>query len=424
MRTARARSRNIPARLKPVRAISKTAALLLAALILITLAWSAPASAAEALDPGLMRRARALHERAIVVDTHVDTPLLMSGRDFFIGRRNDRGHLDLVRMKEGGVDAVFMAVFVSNEFDDRSPAQRALQTIALIHQQVGLSSALAEMAYSSADIRRIHATGRRAVLIGMENGGPVEGSLEKLRIFQRLGVRYITLTHNKSNPICDSSTDEPRWGGLSPFGIELVAEMNRLGMMIDVSHISDDAFFDVIEHSRAPVIASHSGARALCSSPRNLSDEMLAALAAGGGVVHIIFYSGFLSDGYAEQEAAARERLRPQFERLREEAEGDRGLFYARAMSLWGEHAPEPPGIDVLIDHIEHAVRVAGIDHVGLGSDYDGAGSFPPGLEDVSGYPLITYHLLGRGYAEEDVLKILGGNLLRVFEEIERRAGG
>jgi len=396
---------------------------LLAAAVAAMLAFPAPARTQEQTDQDLMARAQALHERAIVIDTHVDTPMLMAGRGLDIGRRNDFGNLDLVRMKEGGLDAVFMAVFVSNDLDDDHPAQHALQTIAVIHQQVCLNAPLAEIAYSPGDIRRIAKTGRRAVLIGMENGGPVERSLDLLRMYYRLGVRYITLTHMKSNPICDSSTDDPRWGGLSPFGIEMVAEMNRLGMMIDVSHISDDAFFDVIERSAAPVIASHSATRALCDSPRDLTDEMLAALSRNGGVIQIVFYSGFLSDEYAKKSAEVRERLRPMMDKIREETGGNEDEYYARAMPIWRENAPEAPGIDALIDHIEHAVEIAGIDHVGLGSDYDGAGSFPKGLEDCTGYPLITYELLEHGYSDQDVTKILGGNLLRVFGEVEKRAG-
>lgn len=386
-------------------------------------ALHAPLSAGDMTDPELMERARALHESAIVIDTHVDTPLLMTGRGLEIGERSDIGEIDLVRMAEGGLDAVFLAVFVSNELDDDCPAKVALETMDTIHRQLAANGGIAGLALSAADIRRLEAEGRRAVLIGMENGGPVQGSLGLLRDYYRLGARYITLTHNGSNHICDSSTDEPRWGGLSHFGVEMVAEMNRLGMIVDVSHISDEAFRDVIEHSRAPVIASHSASRAVCDVPRNLSDPMLEALAENGGVVQVVFYSGFISKRYAEESEKVREELRPVFEKIREETGDNRDEYYSRAMPIWKERSPEAPDIGVLIDHIDHIVEVAGIDHAGLGSDYDGAGSFPKGLEDVTGYPLITYHLLERGYSEEDVRKILGGNFLRVFEEVERAAG-
>jgi len=392
--------------------------ILLTAAALIPLLSHSPASSEEAIDAKLMKKARKLHDRAIVIDTHVDTPLSMR-RGFDICVRNEEGEVDLPRMKEGGLDAVFLAVFVGNDEDYESPSRKALDIIDVIHGQIASCPELAELALSSVDIKRIHKTGKRAVLIGMENGGPVEDDLALLRTYYRLGVRYITLTHNENNRICDSSTDQPEWGGLSPFGEEVIAEMNRIGMMIDLSHASDETFFDVIELSKSPVIASHSGCRALCDVPRDLSDDMLRALAGNGGVIQIVFYSGFLSSEYAKAFEENREKLRPQFEKIREETAGDRDEYWKRAGKLWRESMPESPGIGFLLDHIDHAVEVAGIDHVGLGSDYDGAGSFPKGLEDVTGYPLITYHLLKRGYSEADVKKILGGNLLRVFSEVE-----
>lgn len=393
--------------------------LLLAAAVLIGAFSIVSAQEAGEQNNQLMERAQQIHDRAVIVDTHVDTPLMMSGRGLDIGVRNDFGRVDLPRMVEGGLDAIFLAVFVSNELDDRNPSRKALETIDVIHRQVGRYPELAEMAFSSDDIRRIEESGRRAVLIGMENGGPVEGSLALLRTYYRLGVRYITLTHNSSNHICDSSTGEPKWEGLSPFGIEMVGEMNRLGMMIDVSHISDAAFYDVVEHSAAPVIASHSGVRALCDVPRNLSDEMLKKLAENGGVIQIVFYSGFLDKDYAEESERVRKELEPEFERLRKETGDDREAFYRKAFPLWEKHAPPAPEASVLIDHIDHAVKIAGIDHVGIGSDFDGAGSFPVGIEDSSDYQLITRHLLKRGYREEDIVRILGENLLRVMEEVE-----
>ncbi|MGM0484870.1 MAG: dipeptidase [Candidatus Krumholzibacteriota bacterium] len=392
---------------------------MLAAAVLIA-AWSLIfAQEAEDLDEQLMERAQKLHDRATVVDTHVDTPMLMSGRGLDIGARNDIGRVDLPRMIEGGLDAIFLAVFVSNELDDKNPSGKALETMDVIYRQAGKYPELAELAFSPDDIRRIEKSGRRAILIGMENGGPVEGSLALLRTFYRLGVRYITLTHNSSNHICDSSTDDPRWDGLSPFGIEMVREMNNLGMMIDVSHISDAAFFDVLEHSTAPVIASHSATRALCDVPRNLSDDMLSKLAENGGVIQIVFYSGFLDKDYAEESERVRKKLEPEFERLRKETGDDREAFYEKAFPLWEKHAPPAPPVTVLIDHIDHAVRIAGIDHVGIGSDFDGAGSFPVGIEDASDYQLITYHLVKRGYRDEDIVRILGENLLRVMKEVE-----
>jgi membrane dipeptidase len=388
-------------------------------LILVT----TPVFSGEEVDAELMARARQLHQEAVVIDTHVDTPMLMRDRGLDIGTRSDMGGVDLIRMKEGGLDAIFLAVFISNRLDDKHPSKKTLETIDIIHQQIKRNSQLADLAFSTDDILRIQQEGKRAILIGMENGGPVEGSLALLRTYYRLGVRYITLTHNTNNHICDSATDDPKWGGLSPFGIELVREMNRIGMMIDVSHISDDAFRDVIKYSEAPVIASHSATRELCNTPRNMTDDMLRDLAKNGGVIQVVFYSGFLSDRYAEESEKVRKKLEPQIQKIREQTGEGTDQFYEQLFSLWKKHAPPQPETGVLIDHIDHAVEIAGIDHVGLGSDFDGAGSFPIGLEDVTGYPLITYHLLKRGYSEREIKKILGGNLLRVFHEVEDAAG-
>jgi membrane dipeptidase len=389
--------------------------------ILIILTFSLSALSKENIDAELMEKAKRIHEEAIVIDTHVDTPMLMMNRGLNIGERSDIGDVDLPRMKEGGVDAIFFAVFISNKLDDKHPSKKTLETIDIIHEQVRQNAHLAELAFTPDDIKRIHKTGKRAVLIGMENGGPVEGSLGLLRTYYRLGVRYITLTHNNNNHICDSATDEPKWNGLSPFGEEVIAEMNRLGMMIDVSHVSDDTFYDVIKLSKAPIIASHSATRSLCDVPRNMTDDMLKTLAGNGGVIQIVFYSGFLSNDYAKKTDEIHKKLVPEFKKIREETGENQNEYYKRVFTLWKKYAPPAPDLETLINHIDHAVKIAGIDHVGLGSDFDGASSFPLGLEDVTGYPLITYQLLKRGYSEEDIKKILGGNLLRVFQEVEQK---
>jgi membrane dipeptidase len=322
-------------------------------------------------------------------------------------------------MKEGGLDASFFAVFVSNREDKNQPAKNALEMIDEIYRQVDKYPALAELAFSPADIRRIEKTGKRAILIGMENGSPTLGSLRLMRDYYRLGVRYITLTHSDNNEICDSATaQKPKWNGLSKFGEEMVAEMNRIGMMIDVSHISDEAFQDVLQVSQAPVFASHSCVRAICDVPRNLTDEMITALAKKKGVVQINFFSAFLDKSFDNASEKARKKLGPQFDKLRKKYKDNRNEFYNAVMELWKKEAPPGPAIGVLIDHIDHIVKLVGVDYVGLGSDFDGAGSFPQGLEDVGGFPLITYNLLKRGYKEEDIKKILGGNFLRVFEEV------
>ena len=375
-------------------------------------------SGKEKIDPKLWEKAVKVHQEAIVVDTHCDTPMVMLGRGLDIGRKSDKNDVDLIRMKEGGLDASFFAVFISNKMDKEHPAKNALEMIDEIHQQVERHPDLAEMAYSPADIRNIHQTGKRAILIGMENGGPIEGSLRILRNFYRLGVRYITLTHNSNNDICDSSNAETaKWNGVSPFGKEVIKEMNRLGMLIDVSHISDKAFWDVLEVSQAPVFASHSCVRSICSAPRNMSDDMIKALAKKRGVIQITFYSGFLDEGIKQKSEEIRKKVAPETKKLREKYKDDQKGFWDEVIKLWKKYAPPPPPIEKLIDHIDHVVKLVGVDYVGLGSDFDGAGSFPRGLEDVSGFPLITYHLLKRGYSETDIKKILGGNFLRVFEK-------
>ena len=375
-------------------------------------------SGKEKIDPKLWEKAVKVHQEAIVVDTHCDTPMVMLGRGLDIGRKSDKNDVDLIRMKEGGLDASFFAVFISNKMDKEHPAKNALEMIDEIHQQVERHPDLAEMAYSPADIRNIHQTGKRAILIGMENGGPIEGSLRILRNFYRLGVRYITLTHNSNNDICDSSNAETaKWNGVSPFGKEVIKEMNRLGMLIDVSHISDKAFWDVLEVSQAPVFASHSCVRSICSAPRNMSDDMIKALAKKRGVIQITFYSGFLDEGIKQKSEEIRKKVAPETKKLREKYKDNQKGFWDEVIKLWKKYAPPPPPIEKLIDHIDHVVKLVGVDYVGLGSDFDGAGSFPRGLEDVSGFPLITYHLLKRGYSETDIKKILGGNFLRVFEK-------
>ena len=379
-------------------------------------------AAQEEIDKELWQKALQIHHKAIVIDTHADTPSKMLRRDFDIGIRSDEGHIDLIRMKEGGLDAQFMAVFVSQGSEGQQAAHSALELIDAILEQVEAHSDKAVMAYSPADIRRLHSQGKIAILMGMENGIPVEESLLLLRNFYRLGIRYITLCHSGTNFICDSATDEPKWNGLSDFGKEMVQEMNRLGIMVDVSHISDKAFWDVLKTSRAPVIASHSCARALCDVERNLSDDMIKALAKNGGVVQLAYVSDFVSQDYGNKARERQQKLAPAMNELREKYKDDREGLYRELRALYEKNPVAPPPITSLIDHIDHIVKLVGVDHVGLGSDFDGTSSVPQGLEDVSKLPIITYHLLKRGYKEEEIIKILGGNLLQVFEQVEEVA--
>jgi membrane dipeptidase len=379
----------------------------------------------ETIDPVLWEKAKKIHESALVIDTHCDTPMVMLDRGLDIGQRSTTNDVDLIRMKEGGLDAIFFAVFIANDLDLKHPSRKALEMIDEIYRQVENHPDLAEMAFTPGDIRAIHEKGKRAILIGMENGGPLEGSLRLLRDYYRLGVRYITLTHNGNNDICDSSSpDKPRWNGVSPFGKEVIKEMNRLGMLIDVSHISDKSFWDVLETSSAPVFASHSCTRSLCEVNRNLTDDMIKALAAKGGVIQITFCSFFVDEEYKKAAAKNDKELEPQKKVLAEKYKDNQDAYWNALIALWKKTGPPSPKLESLIDHIDHVVKLVGVDYVGLGSDYDGSGSYPEGLENVSGFPLITYHLLKRGYSEEDIKKILGGNFLRVFEKVRQASKG
>jgi membrane dipeptidase len=352
-------------------------------------------------DAKLRERAMKLHREAIVIDTHNDITSAITDDGFDMGAKDTSGknQTDIPRMKEGGLDADFFAIYVAAKYaKEGGAARRALDMIDGVYEQARRHPESLEMAFTSDDIRRIHKAGKIAALMGIEGGHAIEDSLSPLRQFYRLGVRYMTLTHTNTNNWADSAGGinnpaEKRHGGLSDFGREVVREMNRLGMMVDVSHVADDTFQDVIETTQAPVIASHSSCRALTNVPRNLTDDMLKALAQNRGVVMINFYNGFINTEYA----------RP------------------------GAQAPAKPAnvatMEMLIQHFEHAIKVAGIDHVGIGSDFDGVdGMLPGGMEDVSKLPAITYELLKRGYSDADVKKVLGGNMLRVMAEVEEAA--
>jgi membrane dipeptidase len=379
-------------------------------------------NAQEKIDKELWKKALEINGKAIVIDTHADTPMRMLREDFDIGKRSDKGHIDLIRMKEGGLDALFMAAYVSQNLADKNPAHHALELIDVIYQQVEANADKAGMAFSPQDIRRLHKEGKIAILIGMENGIPIEKSLRLLRIFYRLGVRYMTLCHSGANFICDSSTDKPKWNGVSDFGKKVIREMNNLGMMIDVSHLSDDSFWDVLELSKAPVIASHSCCRAISNAERNLTDDMIKALAKKGGVIQIAYVPDFLSQEYKEQSEKKQKELKPKIDELREKYKDNQQELYEHIMELAKQNPIPLPPASVVVDHIDHVVKLVGPDHVGLGSDFDGTYAVPEGLEDVSKLPIITYYLLKRGYKEEDIVKILGGNLLRVFTEVQKAA--
>lgn len=387
--------------------------------VLLTASSCSPASS-EAEGPVALS-AEALHRDALVIDTHVDTlqRVLMSAVD--LGKPLQSGHVDLPRLKAGGVDAQFFAVWVDSPYQGAAAVKRALQLIdALYGVLEGYPDRIA-LAVHAEDIERLQRQGKLAALMGIEGGHAIAGDLGVLRMFHRLGVRYLTLSWSNSNEFADSSGDRPRWDGLNDLGRSVVAEMNRIGMIVDVSHVSDQTFWDVMEVTTQPVIASHSSARALQDVPRNMTDAMLRAVARNGGVVGINFYSSFLSPDYARR---AREGggSWPSVEELMERFKGDVDRVAFERYKRFETLSPvEPPPFEVLIDHIHHVARIAGVDHVGLGSDFDGVDSLPAGLRDVRDLPRITEALLRRGYREEDIRKILGGNFLRVLKQVTGR---
>jgi membrane dipeptidase len=342
-----------------------------------------------------------LHRAALVVDTHNDVTSPITDEGFDLGARDTSGktQTDIPRMKEGGLDAEFFSIYVAAKYaKEGGAARRALEMIDGVYEQVRRHPESLEMAFTVSDIRRISKSGKIAALMGIEGGHAIEDSLPALRLFYRLGVRYLTLTHTNTNNWADSAggisvRGEKRHDGLSDFGKEVVREMNRLGMMIDISHVSDETFFDCIDASQAPLIASHSSVRALTNVPRNMSDDMLKAMAKKRGVVMVNFYNGFINTDYAKPGMPAPTK------------------------------AAETATLEMLVQHFEHIIKIAGIDHVGIGSDFDGVdGKLPPGMEDVSKLPNITYELLKRGYSENDIKKVLGENLLRTMAEVERIA--
>jgi membrane dipeptidase len=371
-------------------------------------------------DPRLL--AANLARSAIIVDGHLDVPYRLQARWEDVSTATAHGDFDYPRAVAGGLDAAFMAIYTPSDLEAGGLARESAEAlIDMVWDLVLRAPGRFSVALSANAVRRNHREGAISLPMGLENGSPLEGDLANLRHFYHRGIRYITLTHNASNHIADSWGDDPQWDGLSPFGEEVVREMNRLGMMVDVSHLSDAAFWDVMEVSTAPVIASHSGSRHFTPGwPRNLSDEMIRALADGGGLVMINFGSSFLTQEANEYQSGRRDAYRTSL--------AQRGLepseeLEAEFNEAWAtEHGPFPlASLDDVLDQIEYVVDLAGIDHVGIGSDFDGVGdTLPIGLEDVSTYPNLIQGLFERGYDEADIRRILGENLLRVWAEVDR----
>lgn len=375
-------------------------------------------------DERLWREAQRIQSKAIIVDGHNDITSAMVDKNYDLATPSaGKYHTDIARMKQGGMTAQFFSVYVDQKYvKEGGSARRAMDMIDVVYRAVERHPDELMLATSVADIRRAKQQKRVAALMGIEGGHAIENSLAALRDFYRLGVRYMTLTHNNTNDWADSSRDEPRHNGLTDFGKEVVREMNRLGMFIDVSHVSDKTMSDALDISTAPVIASHSSARALSNHPRNISDELLRRIAKNGGVVMVNFYPVFIDQKAYDADRARDERLKPQMDALKERFKNDPARLGEESKKLTDADPLPPTPLSVLVDHIDHIAKVAGIDHVGLGSDFDGVSSLPEGMKDISQLPNITYELLRRGYKEEDIRKILGENLLRAFAEMERVA--
>jgi len=379
----------------------------------------------------LLVRAKDIHEKVLTVDTHADTPSRLLREGWVIGERHDpdersSGCIDLPRMKEGGLDAEFFAVFVGQ--GELTPEgyvrakERADQLLDAIHQMEKDYPELVAIATAPDDAYRLEEQGKRAAFVGMENGYPIGKDISLVKYFYDKGIRLITLCHGGDNDICDSSfeREHPEDNGLTEFGKQVVAECNRLGIMVDISHASDRSFFDVLQVTKAPVIASHSSVRSICDHPRNLTGEMLKSLAANGGVIQICFVSSFVKTPKPNPERdAAMAQLEEKYGSRSDISDDEtRKKWREEFMAIREKFPEERATIKDIVDHIDYVVELIGVDYVGIGTDFDGGGGVD-GCDDVSDMPNITEELVRRGYSEEDIRKIWGGNLMRVFREVE-----
>jgi membrane dipeptidase len=389
-----------------------------------------PEKSSKGPDMVVSARALQIHNSALVVDTHADTPQRFLDQGFDIGSTdsNDIGHISLDKARRGNLGAEFFSIWVDPETNHGSFAKHTFDLIDSVYEQAARHPNRMMMAFSPADIDRARKDHKLAALMGIEGGHSIENDIHLLRDYYRLGVRYMTLSWSNTNEWADSSgdIDDPKvqhHNGLTDFGKQVVLEMNRLGMMVDISHVADKTFWDAIATSKAPVIASHSSARALVDAPRNMTDDMLKAVAKNRGVVQVNFFDGFIDEDYrkaiqaqAKDQAAAVQKY---MEDLKAQGKPVNYVDVDRIEREWMAKIPRPP-LKSLIDHIDHIAKVAGIDHVGLGSDFDGvSGATPQGVDSAADLPKITQALLDRGYSAEDIHKILGGNLMRVFREVE-----
>ena len=372
-------------------------------------------------DNSLLKEADDLAQNIMIIDTHIDVPERLNRNWEDISNRTEHGNFDYVRAKQGGLNVPFMAIYVSAEYENNGAKAVADSLINLMENIVNNHPSEFAIPYSVKDVLKIFKSGRMAFALGMENGAAIEGDLNNVKYFYDRGIRYITLAHSKANHICDSSYDpDHKWNGLSPFGEKLIGEMNKYGIMIDISHVSDSAFYQVLRISKTPIIASHSSCRFFTPGwERNMSDEMIKALADKGGVIQINFGSDFLKQSVLEKHNRDRQVINEYLEahNLKRGDKETRDFI----QNYRKENPDEFADVTDVVDHIDHVVQIAGIDHVGIGSDFDGVGdTLPTGLKDVSGYPNIIYQLLKRGYSKSDIEKICSGNILRVWSDVER----
>ncbi len=391
-------------------------------------AKAAPVTRPKA-DPAL-----AIHQSALIVDTHADTPQRFLDENFDLGQNTPvaEGHIDLDKIRQGNLGAEFFSIWVEPEFKGHY-SKRAMDLIDSVYQQAARHPDKMTMAFSADDILRAHDQHKFAALMGIEGGHAIENDIRLLRDFYRMGVRYMTLTWSNTNEWADSSGDiqDPNvkhHNGMTDFGKDVVREMNRLGMIVDISHVSDATFYQALLVSQAPVIASHSSSRELTNQPRNMTDDMLRAMSNNGGVVMVNFYSAFIDENYRKassdpEKVKQRDAEVEAYKKAHPHPDGSPVTYDETAAieKKWAAQFPRPP-LKSLIDHIDHVAKVAGIDHVGLGSDFDGVTSLPEGIDSVADLPKITQALYQRGYTREQVLKILGGNFMRVMREVEATA--
>jgi len=366
-----------------------------------------------------------LHFSSIVVDTHDDTTQRLLDPKFDLGSRHADGSIDIPRMKEGGLDAIFFSIWISGKITGPEAVERATKQINAVRETVKKHPKEMTLATTAAEVRAAKKQGKIVALMGVEGGHMINGELGVLRKYASLGVRYMTLTHSVNVEWADSSTDKAMHNGLSDFGKDVVREMNKLGVIVDISHVSDKTFYDVLAISKAPVFASHSSCRAICDAPRNMTDQMIKDLASKGGVIQINYHVGFLSQEFRDAERkdpSINESIAQEIKK-RCPDENDEGCQLIEGDKITREYvaAGKLPKVEwtKIIEHIDRAVKLVGAEHVGLGSDFDGA-NMPYGMEDATMLPKITEALLQKGYSEGDVRKILGENTLRVMSEVER----